>query len=416
MFSFEIGSLPAGDLLQGLVLQIKLGHWYDHHTIQQLLLGNYEADTIQYPDDYWTYANSLGTSIIDYAEFVVGDQTIETLNGEFIRTFLNIYADVNTQFGVSVDGLGNSSIQYLKPPYVFDTAFNPNRIYPTEGGAYFCILPFFFLRTRLKEVFPLLACNEGNVRVNVKLRPFSDIVRKFSGIRASCNETPLGKTVHFLDTRSQEIIEVQTSPTVPPFLDFRILTMTSLVSGTVRNAYLRKPFEQMIRPVQTFKFDEPLKYAVTKPNSNSDVIEIQLPLELNHPVQELLWVFRRKAVAVNNEWGNFSPAISVQTDPTKVFPEWLNHATLRINGSEVVSADGNWFREHISSLHKGGWVSWASYVYGYSFSRYPDEHQPSGTANMSRTNSVTLNMRVNTPIPISASGFIDGICNKLFTD
>ena len=28
-FSFEIGSLPAGDLLQAVILQFKLGHWYN---------------------------------------------------------------------------------------------------------------------------------------------------------------------------------------------------------------------------------------------------------------------------------------------------------------------------------------------------------------------------------------------------
>jgi hypothetical protein len=437
-FTFEIGALPAGDLLQGIILQIKLGSWYDPQTLKNLETGEYVADTVQFPSDYWTYANSLGTSIIEQAEFVVGDQTIEVLSGEFIRTFLNIYADVNIQFGVSSDGLGNTSILNLSSPTVLGTAFNPNRPFPTEGGILFCVIPFFFLRTRLKEVFPLLACNEGNVRVNIQLRPFHQSVRNFSGVRNNCEETPLGKSVRFLKTSTQEIITVQTSSIVPAFRDFRILTMCSLINGSIRNAYLRKPFEQMCRFVQTFKFDEPLKYAVTKPNPNSDVIDVQLPLELNHPVQELLWVFRRKAVSVNNEWSNFTSAISTQTNPSKVFPSWLKSANIRINGSEVISAEGDWFREHISSMHKGGWVSWASNIYGYSFSRYPDEHQPSGTANMSRTSSVTINLSVNSPIPFLTSGFEDGtangwevhvfaiylnwvrfengICNKIFTD
>jgi hypothetical protein len=194
------------------------------------------------------------------------------------------------------------------------------------------------------------------------------------------------------------VVTTETMACPPDFRDFRILTCCSLTTGTLRNKFLRQPFEQMVKLVQTFSFEEPLKYLRSKPNPNSDTVEIQLPLELNHPVVELLWVFRRKAVLVNNEWSNFTPAIGLEATPEKVFPPWLDYATIQINGSELISADGDWFREHIASRHKGGIISYNSHVYGYSFSHYPDQHQPSGSANMSRATSITLNLRVNTPI------------------
>jgi hypothetical protein len=437
--SFELGSLPAGDLLQAVILQIKLGHWYPQDVINKLNSGIYSCN-LQNPRQYWTYANSLGTAIIESAEFIVNDQTIEKLSGEFIRAYYNLTEDINTKFGPATDGFGTTPYAYLSSPSVLQTAFNPNRPYTTENGALFCVLPFFFLRTKLKEVFPLLSCNEGNVRIDIKLRKFSEVVRNYSGTRENCEETPLGKSVTF-DVSGGDPITIQTSPTPPQFRDFRILTAASLVTGTIRQAYLHKPFEQMVKLVQTFQFDEPLKYIVSKPNANTDTVEIQLPLELNHPAQEIFWVFRRKDTLVNNEWSNFTPAISVQTNPQKVFPQWLEWATLRINGMEVISTDGEWFREHIAGKHAGGFISWASYVYGYSFAEYPDNHQPSGTANMSRTNSITLNLRVNTSIPfqlkqgeefdpITIGGwevfvyaihlnwlrFENGICNKMFSD
>lgn len=450
-FSFEIGSLPAGDLLQAIILQVRLGHWYDFQTICKLQRGEIQADlsTEESAKQYWTWANSIGTSLIEYAEFVVGEQTIERLSGEFIRSFLNIFADIDTQFGVSSDGLGNvpGALLYASQTNpsqsaVLNTALSPNRPWSTEGGTIFCILPFFFLRTRLKEVFPLLSCNEGNVRVNIRLRPFSQLVRNFSGLRQNCEQTPLGQQVSFQTTTPiPTITTVQTATNPPLFQDFRILTMSVLTTGKVREAYLHKPFEQMVKLVQTFSFDEPLKYVVSKPNPNNDTVEIQLPLELNHPVIELLWVFRRKAVQVNNEWFNFSPVVTAQNNPVKVYPPWLDQATIRINGSEVITASGNWFRNHIGRRHKGGLVAYNSFVYGYSFAESPDEHQPSGTANMSRTNSVTINMRVNTPYPlILREGdsweaqvlngwevyvfaihynwlrFENGICNKMFSD
>lgn len=443
--SFEIGSLSAGDLLQSIMLEIKLGSWYNDLIVKRLSTAEITTNVSSYANQYWTYCNTLGISIIEYADFIVNDQTIERLTGEFIRTFFNIYADVNTLFGVAIDGNGSTPYAFLTPSVVHQTAFDPKRPFPTEDGTYFCILPFFFLRTRLKEVFPLLSCNEGNVRIDIKLRPFDQVVRKYIGYRSTCDETPLNKTVTFVtNTDPQVPIPITTYSQPPEFRDFRIITCCALTDGSLRQKFLRQPFEQMVKLVQSFSFEEPLKYIVSKPNPNSDTVEIQLPLELNHPVVELFWVFRRKAVLINNEWTNFTPAISLEATPEKVFPEWLDHATIRLNGSELISANGNWFREHISSLHKGGLISYSSYVYGYSFSRYPDEHQPSGTANMSRTTSVTLNLRVNTPIAKDLSTlspscnfdldtvggwevfvfaihynwlrFENGICNRIFTD
>ncbi len=437
-FTFNIGALPAGDLLQAVVLQIRLGHWYNTKVQQSLSTADYTADLTNNADKYWTYANSLGNAIIEYAEFVVGDQTIEKIPGEFIKTFTSLYANINENFGISYDALGATPYPLLNTATVNNTPVNPNRPFITENGVYFCVLPFFFLRTKLKESFPLLACNEGNVRVNIKLRPFSDSVRKYIGFRNSCDETPLGLQTPFQTPNG--IAQTLNAQTTPIFQDFRVLTFASLINGSVRNAFLHKPFEQMIRLSQTFTFDEPLKYIVSKPNPNNDTIEIQLPLELNHPVQEILWVFRRKAVQINNEWVNFTPAISYQYVPNRIFPEWLDQATIRINGSEVISAPGNWFREHIASKHQGGYTAWSSHIYGYSFAEYPDEHQPSGAANMSRTNSITLNMKVNIPIkPVIPNNkwddtvlggwevfvfaihynwlrFENGICNKMFSD
>ena len=36
-------------------------------------------------------------------------------------------------------------------------------------------------------------------------------------------------------------------------------------------------------------------------------------------------------------------------------------------------------------------------MYGYVFSRIPEEFQPSGTVNMSRANSIVLNLTVRVP-------------------
>ena len=432
--SFEIGSLAAGDLFHTIHVQIQLGSWYNESIVQQLQLGQITTDTVS---DYWTYCNSIGTSIIEYAEFIVQDQTIERITGEFIAMYLSLFSSRNKNLGYQYDGLGAVPYSLLQSPNVGQTAFNPKRPYPTENGVIFCPLPFFFFRSK-HELFPLLSCNEGNIRVDIKLRPFTDVIRNYLGYKATCDDGPLGQTIGFLQVPSNTPVVTQTSVCAPPFRDFRIVTGCSLVTGSIRDKFLRKPIEQIVKLSQLFSFEEPLKYIVNK--SSKDFIEIQLPLELNHPVTELIWIMRRKAVKINNEWANFSPNISLETSPTMQYPPWINHATIRINGSEVISASGDWFREHTAKKHRGGLTAYHQYVYGYSFAEYPTEHQPSGTANMSKATTVTLNLRVNQPIigqlpndcvfdPVVVGGwevfvyamyynwiyFENGICNKLFS-
>lgn len=453
-FSFEIGSLAAaGDLLQSILLQVKLGHWYNPRVLYQLYRGELTTDTdplVGFSEEYWTFCNSLGTCIVEYADFVVNEQRIERITGEWIRVWLTLNAERGTLVGVSADAVGAvpfASLGTLGGAGTaggVGTAFDARRPYPVEDGTYYCLLPFFFLRTRLAETFPLLSCNEGSVRVDVKLRPFEDMVRRVLGFRRSCGDVPLGKMVSLVTTGGGggAVVTSDTAVVAPEFRDFRIITTCVLLGAGLRQKFLRLPFEQLVKNVQVFSFEEPLKYLVTKRNALAgDVVEIQLPLELNHPVVELVWVLRRKGVRVNNEWANFTPVLEREGGWGKVYPSWLESATLRVNGQEMVSAEGDWFREHIANIHQGGYTAYQAGVYGYSFSRAPEAHQPSGSANMSRATSVSLALRVRTPMASALPAgcvfdeevvggwevfvfavhyqwlrFQNGLCERLFTD
>lgn len=441
--TFEIGSLSAGDMLQSVMLQIKLDHWLPTVAMTRLLRGEITT-TEAHTNDYWTYANSLGTSIIEYADFIVKDQTIERITGEFIRVFYDTFADAHQMSTLSADAIGSVPVSSLTTDggAVYQTAFHPRRPYPTEDGVLFCMLPFFFMRTPLKQVFPLLSCNEGDVRIDIKLRPFSELVRQTRGWRTCLDATPLGQTATYVQSAPPTMEVPVTYVSNPPaFRDFRIVASTCYTMGSIRDRFLRQPFEQLIKPVQMFHFEEPLKYLVSKGNASTDVVEIQFPLELNHPVVEIVWVFRRKACRINNEWSNFTPSTGLETRVSRFPPPWLERATLRMNGVTVVSEEGEWFREHIAQKHTGGVIAYFSHVYGYSFARFPEDHQPSGTVNTSRTHAISLGLQVRTPIekslPVGAEfdaaavqgwevfvyaihynwlRFENGLCQKVFQD
>mgnify|MGYP000093969736 CR=1 FL=1 len=96
-------------------------------------------------------------------------------------------------------------------------------------------------------------------------------------------------------------------------------------------------------------------------------------LALNHPCKELIWVIRNgeKAGATAGDY------------------ELINTAKLQLNGQDRFSErKGSYFNlvqpyQHHTCIPGDG-------VYVYSFALNPEQHQPSGTVNMSRIDNATL--------------------------
>jgi hypothetical protein len=409
-FTFDIGSLPCGDLMYGAAIQVSLNHWLDLTTLTNIAGLNYTYSNV---DTAWFFANSLGSSLIEKAELEIDGVTIEEIDGDFIYLYSSLFNDLNCQFGISTDSLGSVSIPDL-------LSWNPKRNFPIEDGSLFCFLPFFFMRTKLKESLPMIAIKEGSARIHITFRPFKDVVRQRRGYRDSCDSVPLGETIVF----NQGSVEV--TRVVPDFKQVKLVTYGAYLDGIDRTKMLREPFEHLFREVQTFTFDEPLKYLVSK--NSTDSVNIQLPLEANHPLEEILWFVRQKDVSLNNEWTNYSAVLEKDYDSTfNPLKPLMKSAKLQANGITLCEAPEDYYRSLISSHHKGGIVSYNKYIYGYPFARTPGEHQPSGSLNASRLNSLRLVLEVEAPkgcqwevkvfcIGINWLRFENGVCNKLFED
>lgn len=215
------------------------------------------------------------------------------------------------------------------------------------------------------------------------------------------------------------------SVAAPPFKSVQLLAYGAIVDGNLRNKMLRNPFEILHRQVQTFSFDEPMKYAVGK-RADSDTIRIQLPLEANHPIEEILWFVRRKGTSINNEWTNYSSILETEWATKKPTP-LLQNAILQVNGTVVCDAEEQFYREHAAYAHRGGYAAFSRFIYGYSFAANPGEHQPSGSLNASRVNSLRLVLDVKPPggdlwevkvfcIAMNWLRFQNGLANPMFED
>jgi hypothetical protein len=424
-FTFDLASLTSGDIIVAAVLQIQMTHWLPLDSILKLSSQTYSYSD---PQTAWFYANSLGTILIQSCELEVDGDTLETVDGDWSNCFSLLFPDLNSQFGIGVDHYGRANLDYLKnwPPY---------RIFPTENGYIHCILPFSFGRTRLREAFPLIACREGTVRIHVTLRPFSEVVRQLRGFRDTCDATPLNQTFQLKENRLPfpATVSVQSIVEPPTLQNVRLLTWGAMLEGNIRNAMIYKPFEIMHREVQTFYFSEPLKYVVAKQNID-DIIRIQLPLEANHPIEEIIWFIRRKAVSENNDWTNYSNVTEREFDPIYRPREgMLLSAKIQANGITLVEAEEQYFRQLIARHHRGGDVAFTNFVYGYPIARWPGEqHQPSGSLNASRLSSLRLTLDVRPPsggmsadtawevkvfcLSLNWYRFQNGILNRMFQD
>lgn len=536
-FTFDLGSIMIGDLLLGTALQIRLDHWLDAQTQNM-----YAAGKLTYQDRQhaWEYANSLGTSIIQLAELEVDGKTLESIDGDFIHTFSTLFPEYNSQVGIAYDHLGQVSVKRLT-----DATRAPS-LFPVENGNLNCVLPFFFMRTRLREAFPMIAVREGYVKIHITLRPFDQCVRQMRGFRDTCTSVPPPTPVSFtfqtsawkydpgikrgvwdippqfsftytsgntiynwsystetnrgsweipppvnftIASKYKWTASTQTwspyapsfniayqdpvlaskyyywdgvpaawrnavgpppdagppsfnitygdntwtsgvgdwSVTAPPFKSIQLLTYGAIVDGSYRSKMLREPFEILHRQVQTFYFDEPLKYSIGK---RQDAIRIQLPLEANHPIEEIIWFVRRKGTGINNEWTNFTGVLESEWNAMAAAKPMLQNAIIQANGTVLCDADEQFYREGIAAAHRGGYAAYSRFIYGYSFAKTPGEHQPSGSLNASRLNSLRLTLDVMPPggvldalwevkvfcIGLNWLRFENGLANPMFED
>lgn len=114
-----------------------------------------------------------------------------------------------------------------------------------------------------------------------------------------------------------------------------------------------------------------------------------LRLNLNHPCKYLTWVF-----ANPQKHGHFAGnATTRNVDSEFVAP--LKRAKLQLNGHDrQAERSGSYFNytqpwQTLRARPRAG-------VYLYSFSLKPDEHQPSGSCNMSRIDNATLVLQYKT--------------------
>jgi hypothetical protein len=208
----------------------------------------------------------------------------------------------------------------------------------TGGTTLYVPLQFWFCRNP-GLALPLIALQYHEVKINLEFRPFSEL---FEG----------------------------TAPASTPSLASASLFVDYVFLDTdERRQFAQVAHEYLIEQLQ---FTGSEAFAATS---------VRQKLNFNHPCKELVWVAQLDSVAVAKGWFDFTSSAA----------DHLVDAKLLLNGQDRFSTrKAGYFnlvqpyQHHTRGPARG--------IYVYSFAIKPEEHQPSGSVNMSRIDNSTLQL------------------------
>jgi hypothetical protein len=288
---------------------------------------------------YAGWTNNLGHSIIDYVELEIGTRTISKYYGLYI----DIWEELTSENNFENSLLGKySNADQLK-------------ISGNADSKYLVKLPFWFCKG-ISSALPLFLLDYHQVRVIIKLKPFSDCV----------------------------IYDGTVQPLPVKMEDAYLLCDYIFIEDALKAKM--KAYSHTI-------LIEQLQYKDTQgDDTNNSIGVFKTDLPFNHPVSEILWVFIEEASMANNDWFNFSKRNI--TPSTKVY-SIMKNAKLSIDGKDYTEkTDELIFRS--SNDHKN---NTDRHIYSIPFCLYPEISEPSGSLNFSKLDSVELYGDLRTPTP-----------------
>jgi hypothetical protein len=403
----------VGDMVSWICLRLRPRSWLGEDVAAKVEAGDWVFED---PSAAWIWASSLGTAAIKEVELQIGETTVERWGGEWMDAWSRRSLDAGRAPVWDADLYGQIPVEVLRTGCVSvgDCPAGLSTVRPTDDGYVYCWLPLTFLR-RPQTAFPLVAIGPSTeVRLQITLRPFQDVVRRRAVGRTGPGEVPLGQTVRFLDVTGETPIpyDVRLPTRVPDFEDATVFAGVGLLEEPLRGAYMREPLELLYEPVTHMVFDVPDVLAHER-GVGGGTVSMQLPLrELNGPVRELVFFLRRKAVWAYNEWTNYGSllepelAASIPVGGSLALNEipqqrpMLRRARLLVENAVWRDEAEEWWRVDYALAHRGGVRSAAGMVYGFVLgdaARWTaDMLQPAGTVNVSRA-EMRLDLEVAPP-------------------
>ena len=288
-----------------------------------------ELPVINTAGEYWS--NGVGNAMIKKAEIEIGGQLIDRHYGEW----MDIWTELSVPVGKKTVGydlmVGNSDVVDVT------NGETKRRLYVP--------LQFWFCRNP-GLALPLIALQYHEVKLNLELRPSSDLT---IGTATAVNMDSCKLYVDYVYLDTDE-----------------------------RRRFAQVSHEYLIEQVQ-FTGDESLTASASTKN---------VTLNYNHPVKELIWVHvtNENGSTTNKKWLTYT---GTQTTNDFNQDDSFKTAKLQLNGHDRHTVrNSDYFRLVQNYQHHTNVPN--KHIYSYSFALSPEEHQPSGTCNFSRIDNAVM--------------------------
>lgn len=287
------------------------------------------------------WVRNIGHVLIKEVDIEIGGQRIDRHYGQWLHIWQELTQTKEHEEGYNVM-VGNTD------ELTTEAASIPSR-------TLYIPLQFWFNR-HVGCALPLIALQYHEVKINIEFRPFSECYASSAGV-----------------------VTVPTLSAASLWVDYIFLDTDE------RRQFAQIGHEYLI---------EELQFGGAESFSQTSVRQ---RLNFNHPCKELVWVSQldtnvqsvADADGAANRWTDFTnngagPAPYAGTDP-------VVDAKLQLNGHDrFATRKAGYFNlvqpyQHHTRIPSTG-------IYVYSFALKPEDHQPSGSVNMSRIDNATLQL------------------------
>ena len=311
---------------------------------------------------YWV--NAIGHSIIKIVDIEIGGNVIDRQYGIWMEIWSELTVPLNKRDGFN-EMIGKT-----------DTPINLNN---NKNLKLYVPLQFWFCNN-IGLSLPLISLQSQEVRINVSLRNYSELIISSSGdlIGASPNK---------------EIITLT---------DGHLQVDYIFLEENERKIFTKNNLQYLIEQVQVYATSltsNGLRQDPTNPSKSIRIADLDqiINLNFNHPVKEIIWVLQNSDVLTTypyggNEWFNFSSQ---------------SYKNGQINGSDTISKakfvlEGQDLTDYMDNIYYRTVIPYQrhtntpnNFIYCFSFSLHPEDYQPSGSCNFSRIDNQQLQLKIS---------------------
>jgi hypothetical protein len=292
-----------------------------------------------------------GYRMIKHTELEIGGQRIDKQYGEWMYIWNELTMDQGKKEGYYEMVGGNSANKSVKLENETINLYIP--------------LEFWFCRN-VGLALPLIALQYHEVKVNIEFNSMENI-------RATNTDDMLASSGLVLTS----------------IADFESFSATLWADYIFLDTDERKRFAQLSHEYLI----EQLQFTGTETITANTVKASRL--SFNHPCKELVWAVRPEPdiTGCNVNWNNFTNA----ADNNTIKDNLITTAKLQLNGNDrFAERDGKYFSLVQPYQHHNN-IPVNQGINVYSFALKPEEHQPSGTLNMSRIDTAQLQVKSSKP-------------------